>query len=668
VPEILSHAPVGLEAFDDGLVRDVRAAGLDPAGVDALPPGGGWLLVELAGDAPGEVAAAVDGLVRALRRSPGTPSVLVVDDPAREASIWRARTAALGATARVPGRRPRHEGWEDSAVDPARIGAYLRDLSALHRQFGYQGSWYGHIGEGCVHTRNDFDLDTAEGVARFRRYVEAAADLCVSYGGSLSGEHGDGQGRGELLTRMFGADLVGAFGAFKAVWDPGGRMNPGKVVDAYPLDSNLAPRPRDLGPTRFGFPADGGSLAAAAARCVGVGTCRRETGGTMCPSYQVTREEIHSTRGRAKLLHEVLLGEVVTGGWRDRALREALDLCLSCKGCKVDCPVSVDMATYKAEFLSHYYAGRLRPVAAYSLGLIHRWARLASRAPGPANALAALPLRRLAGITLARPVPRFARQTLRAWWQARGGSRVVDGPPVLLFADTFTDTLTPHVGRAAVEVLEDAGLSVRIPAPALCCGRPLYDHGMLPTARRLLRRVLDALGPQLAAGTPVVVLEPSCLAVFRDELVGLLPADLDARRLAGQACSLAELLRRLRYAPPPPGGSGTAPVRALVQGHCQARAVVGMAADLAVLRAAGVAAELLDAGCCGLAGSFGFEAAHYGVSMRIGEHGVLPRVRAAAADTLVVADGFSCAAQISHGTGCATRHLAEVLADRIRGR
>ncbi|HEX8929212.1 MAG TPA: FAD-linked oxidase C-terminal domain-containing protein, partial [Actinomycetota bacterium] len=508
-----------------------------------------------------------------------------------------------GATARVPGRPPHHEGWEDSAVAPERVGAYLRDLRKLLDRHGYGGAFYGHLGQGCMHTRNDFDLTSREGVAAFRAYLEEAADLVVAYGGSLSGEHGDGQARAELLPRMFGDELVGAFAAFKALFDPDGRMNPGKVVDPDRLDEHLRlagwapPPPR----THFAFAEEGG-WPNALLRCVSVGKCRQTETGIMCPSWMVTRDEAHSTRGRAHLLFELLEGDPLRHGWRERAVRDALDLCLACKGCKRDCPTSVDMATYKAEFLAHHYQGRLRPRTAYTIGLVHWTARLAARAPGLVNALAGAPglaglAKRLAGVAPQRGLPPVAAETFTRWFRRRAAPDGEGRPPVLLFPDTFADHFHPAAGRAAVRVLEAAGFAVRVPDRPLCCGRPLYDFGMLDLAKRQLRRILAALGPEVDAGVPVVVLEPSCLAVFRDELPNLLPGDA-AGRLAGGARSLAELLAGDGWPPPRVGG------RAIVQGHCHQQAVIGMDPDLALLEAAGVEAELLDAGCCGMAGAF----------------------------------------------------------------
>ncbi len=663
VPEILATGPIGLEGIDDHLVRALRAKRLHLGAVDLLPPGRGWLLVEMAGDSADEAAARTDALVARLGRlAGGAPAVRRFDDPRLARTVWKTREAALGATAMAPGRPPAWEGWEDAAVPPERLGSYLRRLMALLDEYGYHTNLYGHFGEGCVHTRIDFDLESAAGIGRFREFVERAAHLVVEHGGSLSGEHGDGQARAELLPILFGERLTGAFREFKAIWDPAGRMNPGKVVDPHRLDEDLRLgadyrpwRPR----TVFAYPEDDGDLSRAALRCVGVGACRRESGGTMCPSYRATGEELHSTRGRARLLFEMLRGDVVRDGWRSREVRAALDLCLACKACRAECPALVDMATYKAEFLHHHYRRRLRPAAAYALGLSPYWLRLASRAPRLANALLAAPAlgaaaRAAAGIAPGRALPRLARRRFRRLW--RPGAEA-GGERVLLWPDTFNDRFRPATALAAGRVLERSGYRVELPPDGLCCGRPFYDFGFLGAARRHLRRILAALADEIAAGTLVVGVEPSCVAVFRDELPNLFPDDPAARALSRQVLTLAEALARPGHAPP------LAPleVDAVLQGHCHHQAVMGMGPDRALLDRAGVRVVADDHGCCGMAGAFGFQRRHAEVSRAIGERALLPRVRATGPEALVIADGFSCREQIEQGTGRRPLHLAEVL-------
>jgi len=662
--EILPHHPTALEGMDRCLFDWVRAKGDEDADLALLPPGGGWLLVEFGGESKEETDAQARVLMDQLAAGPDAPAMKLYDDPTEEARIWKVREGGLGSTAWVPGRPDTWEGWEDSAVPPERIGDYLREFNALLRRYDYETALYGHFGQGCVHCRIPFDLYTAEGIRRFRSFLDDAADLVVRFGGSLSGEHGDGQSKAELLPRMYGPELVQAFREFKAIWDPAGRMNPGKVVDPAPITSHLRlgtdyhpPAPA----TYFHYPNDRGAFARAALRCVGVGECRRESGGVMCPSYRATREERHSTRGRARLLWEMLNGDVLSGGWRNPAVREALDLCLACKGCKHDCPVTVDMATYKAEFLAHYYAGRLRPRQAYAFGWIHQWARIASAAPAMANLLTHAPgLADVAGWAVGmapeRRAPAFAPERFKRWFRRRG--RRTGGRPVLLWADTFNDFFHPETAQAAVAVLERAGFRVYVPRVELCCGRPLYDYGFLGMARRWLRQILRTLRRPIRAGLPMVVLEPSCASVFRDELLNLLPGDEDARRLARQTCTLDELLTRHAPELPLPTLRG----RALVQGHCHHKSVLDFAGEEGLLRRLGLELSAPEAGCCGMAGAFGFEAGtHAEVARTCGERALLPAVRAAGEATLVIADGFSCREQIAQGTGRTALHLAEVL-------
>ncbi|HVP29877.1 MAG TPA: FAD-linked oxidase C-terminal domain-containing protein [Myxococcota bacterium] len=669
IPEIREHRPVGLEGIDDRLIGFLRRKSMRAPSIAALPDGGGWLLVEFGAEQRENALEDARRLMQQLRGGDAAPTMELFDDPEREQALWEIRESALGATAHVPGQRESHPGWEDSAVPPERLGEYLRRFRKLLDRFGYDCSLYGHFGQGCVHCRIDFELRTRAGVERYRHFVDEAADLVVELGGSLSGEHGDGQSRAALLPKMYGHRLVQAFHEFKALWDPDGRMNPGKVVDADPPETHLRKGP-EYAPrtpaTVMAFPDDGGSFAGAAARCVGVGLCRRTGGGVMCPSYMATREEKHSTRGRARLLFEMMSGELLEDGWRSEPVREALELCLACKGCREECPVHVDMAAYKAEFMYHHYARRLRPRAAYSMGWIYWWARLASHVPRLANAAAETPpfgamLKWAAGVSQQRDLPRFAPETFRRWFARQPRQPVPEAADrrVLLWPDTFTNFLQPRVARAGVRVLRDAGCTVSIPARPLCCGRPLYDWGMLDAARRLWRQTLDTLRPAIRAGVPVIGLEPSCVAAFRDELGQLLPHDEDARRLAQQTFLLSEWLERIGYRPP------RLEARALVQRHCHHRAVLGTDAESALLERIGVDAELLDSGCCGMAGAFGFERAHYDVSMACGERVLLPAVRRADAKTRIVADGFSCRTQIAQGTQRGAVHVAELLCEAL---
>ncbi|HJU17073.1 MAG TPA: FAD-binding and (Fe-S)-binding domain-containing protein [Stellaceae bacterium] len=671
VGELRGLGPDALEAFDGHVVENMKRKGRAPSGAKLLPEGRCWLLVEFGGDtqkeANGKAQRAFARLKKIRSRARG---MRLLEEEQQQTEIWQIREAGVGAS-RIPGEEEAWPSWEDAAVPPERLGDYLRDFAKLNQRYGYRATVFGHFGDGCVHARMTFGLKTAQGVARFRAYMEEAADLCLSYGGSLSGEHGDGQAKGELLPKMFGADLVQAFREFKTIWDPEWRMNPGKLIDADPLDRNLRlgpdyePRPVH---THFRFPADSGSFANAAERCFGVGKCRSLGGHTMCPSFQATREERYSTRGRAHLLFEMMRGDAITDGWRDDGVREALDLCLQCKGCKSDCPVSVDMATYKAEFLAHYYKGRLRPRAAYAMGLVMWWAPLAMAAPGLVNLALRIPglgdgVKALAGFTREREAPAFAAQSFQDWFRNRPRGPEVHRPPVILWPDTFNNYFLPGTAKAAVGVLEDAGYRVEVPQARLCCGRPLYDYGMLDLAKRKLRQVIDALRPAIRAGVPVVGLEPSCLSVFRDELVNLFPDDPDAQRLCALSKTLCELLGEREDWHPPPLAA-----KALVQVHCHHRAVLDTEAQQRLFAAMAVEQVPNGAGCCGQAGSFGYEAEHYPVAMTIAEQTLLPAVRKAGDDTLIVADGFSCREQIRHGTGRYALHPAELVALALQRR
>jgi FAD/FMN-containing dehydrogenase/Fe-S oxidoreductase len=670
VPVILQRCkPIGLEGFDDQLIKNMIAKSRLAAERRLLPDGRAWLYIEFGQDDPDTAMAEAREALEALQDGPQIDAKVIVDR-LDQVSVWKVRESAVGDS-RAPGYMDAEGNWEDAAVHPDKLGAYLRDFQQILDDHGYRCVYYGHFGQGCVHTRMDFDLKSAAGVKTFRSFMEKCADLVVAYGGSLAGEYGEGHGRAELLPKMFGPELMQAFGDFKRIWDPDWKMNPNRLIGDVKLDDGLrlGPdyRPPDL-KTHFAFPDDGGSFATAIERCFGMAKCRNLGSVTMCPSFHATREERHSTRGRSRLLFEMLKGDVVTDGWRDDAVKESLDLCLSCKGCTGDCPVQVDIPTYKAEFLAHYYSKRRRPLTHYVLGLLPWWGPVAARTPRLANALSRAPGlsgagKRMIGIAEERDPPTFARQTFRDWFAARRGPGPVAGNGsrgrVVLWPDTFTNLFEPDAGKAAVDVLEAAGFVVELPRERVCCGRPLYDFGMLGLAKRTLERTLTTLSEPITSGVPVLVLEPSCASVFRDELRKLLPHDEHARRLGAQTVVLDELFDRFAPDWDPPAVSRVKR-RALVHGHCHQKAVIGARPDL--LRRAGVDAEMTSAGCCGMAGSFGYHAGEqYEVSMRIGEQFLLPQVRAANPDTLLVADGFSCRSQIAAGTGRRALHSAEVL-------
>ena len=665
VPGLLGLSRVAAcEGLDRRIVDVVRAAG---RAVPDLPRGTGWLFVEVTGDSAAEVQPRAAAVVAAA----GALGHRVVTDPGEQAAIWRIREDGAGLAARSLAT-PAYSGWEDAAVPPERLGAWLRDFDGLLREHGLDGVPYGHFGDGCVHVRIDFGFD--DGGARFRAFLTEAATALRTHGGSLSGEHGDGRARSELLPLMYDAESLRLFGAVKAICDPAGLLNPGVLVDPAPLDADLRPaRPvREHRPT-LRLLHDGGSLGAAAHRCTGVGKCLADNapaGGVMCPSYAATRDEKDSTRGRARVLQEALDGSLVDG-LADPAVSEALDLCLSCKGCARDCPTGVDMATYKAEALNAKYAGHRRPRSHYALGALPRWARVSSPVAPVLNALlrfgpTASLAKRVAGIDHHRDLPRLASMTLRRASRRHHGDAIrmsapaADVPDVWLWADTFTDHLAPRAGLDAMRVLEAAGLRVRVIDEHACCALTWITTGQLDVARRVVARTVDVLHPYVASGAPVVGLEPSCLATLRSDLVQL-TADPRAGEIAAGVRTLAEVLAGVEgWQPPDLTG-----VEIVAQPHCHHASVLGWEADAALLARAGATVTRVG-GCCGLAGSFGMEKGHYEVSVAIAEHALLPAVRAAGADAVVLADGLSCRVQLDDLAGVPAMHLAELLASRLQ--
>ena len=659
VPAIARHRPVALEGMDARLVDVVRSR-RGPAAVPELPRGAGWLFVETSGDSEAEAVANAEHVVA---DSDCADSLIVTGAAAR--ALWRIREDGAGLGGRTPAGEPAWPGWEDAAVPPARLPSYLREFEALLRDHRLDGLLYGHFGDGCVHVRIDFPL--RDDPARYRDFVVAAARLVGTHGGSLSGEHGDGRARGELLAHMYSPDAIAVLEAAKRIFDPGNRLNPGIVVAPAAVDADLRlpgarPLRENLG---FGYPHDHGDFSAAVHRCVGIGKCRADTtadGGVMCPSYLATRDETHSTRGRARVLQELANGRLVSG-WEAPEITEALDLCLSCKACSSDCPAGVDMATYKAESLFQRYKGRLRPRAHYALGWLPRWARLAGRAPALPNTVLrsrwfARLVKLAGGIDQRRTLPDFAARSFRSWFAAHPAAA---GTPVMLWVDTFTNAFAPQVGIAAVTVLEDAGYSVRIPGKPVCCGLTWISTGQLDGARRQLRRSLRALAPALDTGMPIVGLEPSCTAVLRRDVTELLTDDPRAHAVAAATRTLAELLAAT------PGWTAPAldDVVAVAQPHCHHHAVMGWDADAALLAGAGAAVTAVG-GCCGLAGNFGVEKGHYDVSLAVADQALLPALRNASG-AVVLADGFSCRTQIDQLSAGRAVHLAELLAAESTG-
>jgi FAD/FMN-containing dehydrogenase/Fe-S oxidoreductase len=693
VPEILKHKPIGLEGLDDLLIEFMRRKGLNVEDIPLLPKGNAWLMVEFGGDTKEESDGKAKALIEELKKKPDPPSTSLFDDPEQEKKLWEVRESGLGATAWVPGEPNGGPGWEDSAVDPVHVGDYLKDLRALFDKYGYKPSIYGHFGQGCIHCRVGFDFLTKDGIEKYKQFTIEAAHLVVKYGGSISGEHGDGQARGDLLEIMYGKELIEAFKEFKSIWDPQWRMNPGKIINTYGQTNDLR-LGTDYNPpqlkTHFQFPDDAFSWERITLKCVGVGECRRHEGGVMCPSYMVTREEMHSTRGRSRLLYEMLHGDVLKGGWKDEHVKEALDLCLACKGCKGDCPVNVDMATYKSEFLSHYYEKKLRPRTAYVFGWIYWWSRISSLMPGVVNFFMHAPIIRnitkaIAGIAPQRKMPKYAERTFKNWFNDREKKRTsnneqcmkngkaatttnykpqtTNSKQVILWADTFNNYFLPQTLVAGVEVLEAAGFNVIVPKKSLCCGRPLYDFGMLNTAKRMLVDIMDTLHDEIRDGVPIVGLEPSCVAVFRDELHNLFPHSEQASRLSKQVFTLGEFFEKKA----PDFKIPELNQKAIVHGHCHHRSIMKMDCEKKVLDKTGLDYEVLPTTCCGMAGYFGYEKGkHYEVSIAAGEQTLLPAVRNANKETIIISDGFSCREQIEQETNRKGMHLAQVIQMALR--
>lgn len=670
VPQLLPLNPIAMEGLDDGIIDGLKERGMKLADIAELPAGNAWLMIEFGALSTEQAIAFAQKAVDIAPELPGSPSVRLVTDAGLMNRIWTIRETGASATSLGldPNAPDPVVGWEDAAVEPEHLGQYLREFKRLVSSYGYKTNLYGHFGDGCIHSRITFDLKSQDGLDNWRAFLEEAAHLVVRYGGSLSGEHGDGQAKGEYLRIMYSTEIMNAFAEFKAIWDPLNKMNPGKLIHAMPVDANLRLGPdyerREIS-SPFTYDARLGDkgLAREAERCIGMGKCRSLEGGTMCPSFRATREEKYSTRGRARLFFELLKGEVIEGDWQNEEVKDSLDLCLSCKGCKTDCPTNVNIARYKTEFLSRYYSHKPRPVMDAMIGRIGAWLPHAAKLSPVLNYAMGNPLVRTAGayFGLAREAtfPKVASQSFRSSATARRilkNERVRAGTEVLLWVDSFNNGFTPNVLVAGVTVLEALGFSVKLMKRHVCCGRPYYDVGMIDQAKSNLEQILAQLAPVLEEGLPVIVLEPSCLSVFRDEMPGLFPTDPSAKKLEKSIMTLSEFIEQRGLQLP----SINEDVR--IHGHCHQKSCGGMAGEQGVLEKLGGQGQVIAAGCCGVAGAYAYHSKTAPIAKIIGEKEFKPHIDKIPQQVAVVADGFSCRGQIRNVSGREAMHLAEYLA------
>ncbi|AHI19402.1 hypothetical protein CCASEI_04120 [Corynebacterium casei LMG S-19264] len=634
-------------------------------------PAGGWLYCEVGGDSLEEAEA----LAETVAAFVATVDSVVVSNPQEMRELWRIREASAGVVTRLPDGGEAWPNWEDSAVPPENLADYLRDLYALMDKYSLRGIPFGHFGEGCVHVRISFDFGSEEGIEIFNKFMNEAAELVSSYDGSLSGEHGDGRARSALLDRMYSEEMRALFKQFKNILDPDGLFNPGVLVDPDEVTEGLrmAPGQRtfELTPVHK-FSHDRGSMVNAVNRCVGVSACRSEE-NSMCPSFQITGDEVHSTRGRARLLSEMFRGESVADGYKSEEVLEALDLCLSCKACASECPVNVDMATYKSEFLHKHYKGKIRPMAHYMMGWLPLLGHIAHKVPllpriidmSMRTPVLKTIIAKVGGLDTSRPLIRFAPSSLRKWHKKRSNNQATK--TVVLWPDSFNASLDTSPATAAVEVLEALGFNVEIPQEFVCCGLTWHSTGQLDMTQRVLKQTAKVMKPYTDRGLTVIGIEPSCTVMLKGEATEL-SDDPAIHQLAKSTVSFAEFVAPLIKEKVDSGEIQPANISALTQVHCHEKSLGDPQHSAKLLDALGVSQSDIETGCCGLAGNWGFEKGHAEMSMALGERELFPKVRDAGAQgNAVIADGFSCRTHIDQGTGVAPQHVAEIVRNVLKG-
>lgn len=672
VPQILPFSPIAMEGLDWVIVGELLDRNLKLDEIQLLPEGKAWLIIELCENSVDSLKELVNSFTQAMQMHSDVRSCITVD--ANDAQkIWSIREQGASAVALStdPNKPDPVVGWEDTAVDPLQLGNYLREFQQLVDKYQYKTSLYGHFGDGCIHARITFDTRSEEGITKWRNFSVEIVELVLKYGGSLSGEHGDGQAKAEFLPMMFGPELITAFERFKAVWDAKNKMNPGKLINPNKMDENLRYGPdyqRPKTDSVFFYPEeDGGGIGRAFERCIGMAKCRSQS-TFMCPSYQATGEERFSTRGRAHLLHEMLRGEVIKDGWANAEIEQSLAHCLSCKACKSDCPTHVDIASYKAEFMARHYAHKRRPVAHAVFGQITRILPTLALFPGLINKISQTSvfnklLSRLVDLRTDTQLPPLALNSFARWTKENVqyqqdrfywfGSR--KDPPVILWSDSFNTYYAPQVLIAGLQSLLKCGFRVGIPQRRFCCGRPFYEHGYLDQAKRQLQEILNEFYIELPPASEIVILEPSCLSVFKDELLNLMGKDARAKDLANRSCSLIDFLTR----------NGIRPQKKLKDGvlhlHCHNRSILTNNQDRTWLKQCFENLQEPENGCCGMAGSFGMKQQTRDVSEFLYQRKLKPSITESAIETLIVSDGISCREQIERQSGRTTLHPAEIV-------